>query len=71
MTGDDMSGAPARTDALDQRQERRAETVLITGASSGIGRELARLYARDGAAVSWRNSPRSTGPSTAVKKGAS
>jgi short-subunit dehydrogenase len=44
-----MSAAAARTDALDERPERRAETVLITGASSGIGRELARLYASDGA----------------------
>ena len=44
-----QDGAPARSDALDQRQERRAETVLITGASSGIGRELARIYASDGA----------------------
>jgi short-subunit dehydrogenase len=49
MAGDGVSGAPARTDALDPAQQRRAETVLITGASSGIGRELARLYASDGA----------------------
>lgn len=27
------------------------ETVLITGAGSGIGRELARLFARDGATI--------------------
>jgi len=40
--------APSETAAGDLRR-RQAETVLITGASSGIGRELARLYARDGA----------------------
>ncbi len=49
MAGDGMRGAPARTAAPDLPQQRRAETVLITGASSGIGRELARLYASDGA----------------------
>jgi short-subunit dehydrogenase len=49
MTGGGMSGAAAGTAALDKRQARRAETVLITGASSGIGRELTRLYASDGA----------------------
>ena len=30
-------------------QRRQGETVLITGASSGIGWELARLFASDGA----------------------
>jgi uncharacterized protein len=49
MTGSGTSRAPARTAAPDPPRQRRAETVLITGASSGIGRELARLYARDGA----------------------
>jgi len=45
MTG---STAPAgTTKGLPLR--RQGETVLITGASSGIGRELARLFARDGA----------------------
>ncbi|MGE5236018.1 MAG: SDR family NAD(P)-dependent oxidoreductase [Acidobacteriota bacterium] len=29
----------------------RRETALITGASSGIGRELARLFARDGSSL--------------------
>jgi uncharacterized protein len=48
MSEGGMSTAPTSPDALDQRQERRAETVLITGASSGIGRELARIYACDG-----------------------
>jgi uncharacterized protein len=49
MTGSGTSRAPARTAAPDLPGQRRAETVLITGASSGIGRELARLYASDGA----------------------
>ena len=39
---------PAVAAAGDQ-QRRPGETVLITGASSGIGRELARLFAGDGA----------------------
>lgn len=46
MTGTERS-APAETTADAPR--RHGETVLITGASSGIGRELARLFARDGA----------------------
>jgi short-subunit dehydrogenase len=33
------------------RLSSRTPTVLITGASSGIGRELARLFARDGFAL--------------------
>jgi short-subunit dehydrogenase len=48
MTGTG-SDAPTATDAGDLPRRRQAETVLITGASSGIGRELARLYAADGA----------------------
>ena len=35
--------------AAGDLQRRQGETVLITGASSGIGRELARLFAGDGA----------------------
>ena len=35
--------------AAGNLQRRHRETVLITGASSGIGRELARLFAGDGA----------------------
>jgi uncharacterized protein len=46
MTGT-QSTAPAGT-TKDLRR-RRGETVLITGASSGIGLELARLFAGDGA----------------------
>ena len=47
MTGTG-STAPARTTENPMRR-RQGETVLITGASSGIGRELARLFASDGA----------------------
>ena len=46
MTGT-QSAAPAGT-TKDLRR-RRGETVLITGASSGIGLGLARLFAGDGA----------------------
>jgi len=35
--------------AAGDLRRRQGETVLITGASSGIGRELARLFAGDGA----------------------
>jgi short-subunit dehydrogenase len=48
MTGTG-STAPAGTAAGELPRRRQAETVLITGASSGIGRELARLFAADGA----------------------
>ena len=47
MTGTG-STEPAVAAAGDLRR-RQGETVLITGASSGIGRELARLFAGDGA----------------------
>jgi len=47
MTGSG-STASAGAAAGDLRR-RQGETVLITGASSGIGRELARLFAGDGA----------------------
>ena len=47
MTGT-QSTAPAGTTENPMRR-RQGETVLITGASSGIGRELARLFASDGA----------------------
>lgn len=39
------------TGAGQGRLSSRVPTVLITGASSGIGRELARLFARDGFAL--------------------
>jgi short-subunit dehydrogenase len=42
------STAPAGA-GEDLLRQHRGETVLITGASSGIGRELARLFAADGA----------------------
>jgi NADP-dependent 3-hydroxy acid dehydrogenase YdfG len=73
MTGNGITTASEGT-AVANRPQGQAETVLITGASSGIGRELARLYASDGAelvliarsednCVSWRtNSPRRTEP---------
>lgn len=47
-SGSKAAGEPAGRD-LPPRS--RAETVLITGASSGIGQELARLYAADGAGL--------------------
>ena len=49
MTGNGSKVAAEPTTAGLPR--RPAGTVLITGASSGIGRELASLYARDGAAL--------------------
>ncbi|RDL47206.1 C-factor [Ensifer sp. M14] len=38
------------TSSIDKTGERAPRTVLITGASRGLGRELAQLYAADG----WR-----------------
>jgi uncharacterized protein len=49
MTGTG-STEPALAAAGDLRR-RPGETVLVTGASSGIGRELARLFAADGAGL--------------------
>jgi hypothetical protein len=46
----DVSTAPAEA-AEDVHTRRPGQTVLITGASSGIGRELARLFAGDGATL--------------------
>jgi short-subunit dehydrogenase len=43
------TGGTAPAEAEGKLLRRRGETVLITGASSGIGRELARLFAGDGA----------------------
>ena len=40
--------APAEAEGKLLRR-RQGETMLVTGASSGIGRELARLFAGDGA----------------------
>jgi len=50
------STAPAGA-AKDLLQRRLGETVLITGASSGIGQELARQFAGDGADLAsvWRD----------------
>jgi uncharacterized protein len=48
MTG---TGSTAGTAGGELPRRRQAETVLITGASSGIGRELARLFAADGAGL--------------------
>ena len=49
MTGSGRGTAPEGPAAADLPRQRQAAKVLITGASSGIGRELARLYASDGA----------------------
>jgi uncharacterized protein len=49
MTGTGTNPAQAASAKADLPRRRQVETVLITGASSGIGRELARLYAADGA----------------------
>src|SRR6516164_8853648 len=46
MAGNESTAASGPADAPPPGQQR--ETVLITGASSGIGRELARLFAGDG-----------------------
>jgi short-subunit dehydrogenase len=44
------TGSTASAEAgEDLLRRHRGETVLITGASSGIGRELARQFAGDGA----------------------
>ena len=43
------TGGTAPAEAEGKLLRRRGETVLITGASSGIGRELARLFAGDDA----------------------
>ena len=45
MTGPEIATPAAAGGSAPSRQR---ETVLITGASSGIGRELARLFAADG-----------------------
>ncbi len=47
MTG--TGGTEPAVAAAGDLQRRQGETVLITGASSGIGRELARLFAGEGA----------------------
>jgi uncharacterized protein len=48
MTGTESTAPGVTAEGLPRRRG-DSETVLITGASSGIGRELARLFAADGA----------------------
>jgi short-subunit dehydrogenase len=49
VTGSESTAQAATAAAAAGEPRRRDETVLITGASSGIGRELARVFASDGA----------------------
>ena len=44
-----MTGTAPAEAGGDMLRRHQGETVLITGASSGIGREMARLFAGDGA----------------------
>jgi uncharacterized protein len=49
MTGIEGTAHQDTAPAADERPRRQRDTVLITGASSGIGLELARLFAAGGA----------------------